>query len=208
MPQALGLAIAGFLFSLGAPLVLVNFFAVGIGGTLAFTALSIGGQMLLGGAQGGVKPSDGQQTVTQPVPARWKSYGRVRIAGPAWWYEPLADIMSIGLALNQGRIDAIETFHIDDNEVTIDGSGNVTSSPYSGKTTQLFYRLGLPVETAYPTILSDFGIADARGDGVATILGRFQNFANSEDQYQNYPNGRPNLRVTMRASVVWDPRAS
>ncbi len=154
------------------------------------------------------RPSDGQQRIHQSRPPRWKHYGRVRVAGPVWWFETddSTGELYIGLALNHGAVAQIVAHHIDDRTVLIDGSGNVLTDPYSNVTTKLLTRLGADTETAYSEIATAFGYQNVRGDRVATILGIFDSFLNAENQNEHYPNGYPNLRVTMDASLVWDPR--
>lgn len=212
MPAAIGLAIGEFLFSVGAPLALVNFFAIGAGGLLAVgIGLAVAGSLLTPKARGAgsVKPSDGQLSINQAIQPRWKHYGKVRIAGPVWFKEAddVNGILHLGQTMNHGPIAAIDQWHIDDNEVTIDGSGNVIEAPYNTLTTcQILYRLGGTPETAYSQIESLFGFSDMRGDGVATMLGRFDNYVDASTQYENFPNGEPKLRATIRASLCWDPR--
>jgi len=214
MPAAIAAAVVTFVTSLGATAAVASF--IGAVASFAVTSaisvgLSVGVGLLFGKKSvtaASVKPSDGQQNIRQPVPSRWKSYGKVRVSGPVWWF----DVNSangqffLGLALNQGRIGGFVSYHIDDLTVTLDGSGNVTTSPYSGTTTKILTRLGEDTETAYSEITSAFSVADVRGDRVATMLGIFDNFSTAELQQQNYPNGQPRLRATINASVVWDPR--
>jgi len=210
MPQTIALA----LFTLGAPLAVVNFVAVGFGATLISLGVSAGLSLLsaalLSGSQktARLKPSDGQQTIRQAVPPRWKHYGRVRIGGPQFWLqsEDTQGYLYQGLVLNQGRIDAFEAYHIDDSAVEIDGTGLVLSPPFDTINVKLRTKLGLPTETAYTILETQFGYSNIRGDGIASILGEFDNFATAEDQQQNYPNGLPKIRATIRSSVVWDPR--
>ncbi len=211
MPAAIG----AVLFAIGAPLAVVNFVTIGFGATLISlglgTGLSLASAALFGPKLGGaprLKPSDGQQTIRQAVPPRWRHYGRVRVAGAQFWFDTEAaqGELFFGLCINEGLIAAFEAYHIDDSTVEIDGSGDVTTSPYSDITTKILTRLGEPTETAYSEINTDFAYANIRGDGVATVLGIFDNFATAEDQRENFPNSLPKLRVTIRASVVWDGR--
>lgn len=211
MPQAIGAAVAAALFTAGTTAFAVTSAVVAFAVSTAISVgLSLAAAMIFrpGQSQQSVKPSDGQQTIRQPVPPRWKSYGTVRLAGPVWWYATNAanGQFHLGLALNQGRIGGIVSYHIDEATVVIDGSGNVTTSPYSGVTTKILTRLGEPTETAYSEISTAFGVDDVRGDGVASILGIFDNFVDAETQLKNYPNGIPRLRATIDASVAWDPR--
>lgn len=213
MPQAIGLAIGGFLFNIGAPLALVNFFAIGGGGSLLVglgLSLAAGAlQQRPGGGSAAIKPSDGQQEIRQAVPPRIKSYGRVRITGAVWWLEANSSgVLHQGQAVNQGEIDAFEEYFVDDAQVAVT-AGSITTAPYStlasgGK--EFLTRLGEATETAYAEIEAEFDVADVRGDGVATLLGIFDNFIDSETQFENFPKGRPTLRVTIRASKVWDWR--
>ena len=208
MPAAIGLA----LFQLGAPLFVVNAVTLGVGATLINTAIGVGlslaASAVLTPQAASLSPSDGQQRITQAVPPRWKHYGEKRIAGPVFWFESKESqkIFYLGLALNQGRIGSISNFHIDDKIVLLGAGEQVAQAPYSSVTTRLFTHLGLPVESSYSVLNSAFNYPRIRGDGVATILGMFQTFGNAADQAENYPNGKPNLRVTMKASVVWDFR--
>jgi hypothetical protein len=181
-------------------------------GNLIVAGVAIGAQMLIGRMTQPAtpKPSDVQQELRQPMPPRRKSYGRVRVSGAVWWLATDAANprnLYMGIALNHGRIHQIVSYHIDENEVTIDGTGQVTTAPYSAITpTRLLTRLGLPTETAYSDISSVFGVANVRGDGVATLLGVFRNKNDATEQMEIYPSGLPSLRVTMDASVCFDPR--
>lgn len=209
------------LFDVGAPIFLVNA-AIAATPFLINTGLSLGLSLAANAllrpqgaaAQASVKPSAGQQAIRQAVPPRWKSYGTVRLAGPVWWFDANLHSASttsdlyIGIALNEGRIGGFVSYHIDNYEVTINGSGVVQTVPYNAVSTKILTRLGLPTETAYAQIAAagGFSVATVRGDGVASILGIFQNFSTSSVQAVNYPSGYPRLRATINASVAWDPR--
>ncbi len=207
MPQSLAL----LLFTLGAPLAAVNFVVAGFGAALVNAAIGIGlslAGILLRPQVPRVSPSDAQQQIRQSVPPRWKHYGERRIAGPIFWYEAKESIkkLYVGLLLNQGRIDSVSSYHIDDKIVLLDGSGQVEQTPYSTRDTRLLVHLGVNPETNYADLSTQFGYDSVRGDGIASILGIFQNFGSTADQLENYPNGVPQLRVTIKASVVWNPR--
>lgn len=215
MPAAV-LAVAELLFAIGAPLGLVNavvFAAPFLGSAALSIGLSLATSVLLRlGSQPAqptsVKPSDGQQQIKQAVPPRWKSYGTVRLTGPVAWLdaETAQGQLYLLVLLNHGRISRFVSYHLDDAQVTIDGSGNVTTAPYSGVTTRILTRLGAPVETKYSEINTAFAVDNVRGDGIASMLLIADNFATAEDQLKNYPNGVPRFRATVDASVVWDPR--
>lgn len=203
MPQALAL----FLFQIGAPLALATFFTTAAGAFVLTTALSIGLSLISGALlrnQSSVpKPSDGQQALRQALASRTKTYGHGRKSGAVWWYDAVAAHMFVGIAINHGRIGRITSYHIDDNEVDVDGTDTVTTTPYVAK---IYHHLGTTPETDYAALGTTFGATHMRGDGVASILADLTNPATGQLFQEQYPIGVPNLRVTADFSVVWDPR--
>lgn len=206
MPALIGSAIA----------VALGFAATGVVATIATLAVQIAltvalsyvaGQLLRGSSPLPT-PTDGQIEVRQPLSPRVKSYGTIRIAGALFWFEADGRTLYKGLAVNHGRIGEFQSFHIDENQVTIDGNGDVTSDPYAllSDTTNIQFRLGLPTETSYSELEAISGESELRGDGVATMLGIFENPTNVESFQNTYPGGEPVLRATIDASVVYDPR--
>lgn len=208
----MALALGGLLFAIGAPLGIVNFIAIGFGATLVNAAIGVGLNLLAGRLLAGrspeLKPSDLQSPIRQAVPPRIRSYGRVCIAGAVFWRDAIASthILYLGFLLNHGRIGGFSRYIIDNNTVAIDGSGVVTTAPYSGVATTILTRLGLATETAYSQLSSAFGYTNVRGDGVASALFLHTNFGDVSTQTQDYPNGIPQDKVVIDASVVWDWR--
>lgn len=211
MPQAVGFA----LFQLGASLAVVNFVTIGLGATLINVAVGIGLSLVAGRllrpdvpSAPELKPSDVQSPIRQAVPPRIRSYGTVRLAGVVFWREADEpnEILYLGQLVNAGRIGSFDQLLIDNRIVTIDGAGQVQTSPYNTVTTEILTRLGEDPETAYSEIETAFGYESVRGDGVASMLGRFESFASGQTQQENYPNVIPQLKATISASVVWDWR--
>ena len=132
-----------------------------LGGVVLSIGLSIVGQLLRGTANI-PRPSDGQTEIKQPLAPRERSYGRVRKSGVVWWLDVDENDLYLGLAVNHGRISEFVSFHIDDNEVEIDGTDKVTTSPYSTQNIYIHNRLGAATETTYN--LNEFGAITARGD--------------------------------------------
>lgn len=203
MPAAIGAAVAA----------IVAFSATTIGGIVVNLALGVGLALFTAALSRPdtpplPTPSDGQTEIRQPLSPRVKSYGTVRVSGTVWWLDAIADTLYLGLALNHGRIAEYLSFHIDENEVDINGSDEVTTTPYAANGVFLHSRLGAASETKYSEILSDFGVDDVRGDGVASILAVVEHPATAAAYQNTYPNGRPTIRATIKASVVWDPRES
>lgn len=214
MPGVIAGAIGSAFFTAGASLAVVNAVTFGVY-AVATVGIGVGLSALANALRPDVprpptiKPSNGQIVVREPVSPRIKSFGRVRLAGKFFFYdaEHVNGLLYHGVAFNHGRIGSFVEYLIDDNLVTIDISGNIETSPYAELTTaQIQTRLGLPAETEYSDIETDFGVADIRGDGVASMLVKLDNFADAETQNQNFPNGKPTIKVTIDSSVVWDCR--
>jgi len=210
-------ATVGFLlFQIGAPLFLVNFITIGLGATLINAAVGVGlslvaGRLLAPDVQTPeLKPSDVQTPIRQAVPPRIRSYGTVRLAGVVFWRE--ADeangILYLGQILNEGRIGSFVQLLIDNNVVSLGGDDQVDNDPYDDVTTEILTRLGVDPETEYTELDTVFGAGDVRGDGIASMLGIFENFIDGQTQQENYPNVIPQLKATINASVVWDWRDS
>lgn len=178
--------------------------AVGLG-----VGLTLVGGLLQRGQSPTQKPSDGQQAIKQPLAARTRSYGRVRVSGVVWWMaadNATPSTLYYGLAINHGVISSFVSFHIDENQVDLDVNDKVTTTPYSVYNTYLQHRLGNTPETRYDDLFTVFGIDNIRGDGVTSILSKITNPSDVTAFTKTYPNGRPLIRATINATPVWDPR--
>lgn len=215
MPQAIGLAIGAFLFNAGAPLALVNFFALTFP-TIITSVGAIAVSSLVGRlarpTPPKIKPGAAQQEVREPLAFRREVVGVRRVSGIVFWYDraPSATTeLFYGWALCEGPIGSFIDFRIDDNLVTLDGTDLVTGpDPYTGAGIYLHSRTGLPTETAYSDLETYFGVAEARGDGVASILGRFHRQSDPTDQSTVYPGGLPAVVATIDGRKIFDPRDS
>lgn len=211
MPQAIGFAVLGLAGIAGASAAT----AIAVG-NLVIAGISFGANVIIGRIfspkAGASKPSDGLQEIKQAIPPRRKSYGQVRVAGTVFFSEVQPtelDVLFHGVSINSGRIAEYVELFIDDTVVTIDPvTGAATSSPFANVDDPVYFytRLGLATETAYSQLNTHFSIADARGDGVATILGEFDNREDGTRQLELYPSGLPLVRATIKASVCYDPR--
>lgn len=128
-------------------------------------------------------PSDGTQTIKQPMPPRILGYGRARVSGAYVLYEgTFTTNYSVDvIALHYGRIQAIQQFYLNDDIVRLNASGYVNavySNSVNGATNdarylnaaapstgavdlggiysyvRINYRLGLATETAYTEVTS------------------------------------------------------
>lgn len=152
-------------------------------------------------------PEDVQQSLRQGIQPRIRHYGRVKAAGP--WLFGASDAGNFHkvTAIAHGEIDAIEELWIDDNEVTLDGAGLVTSAPYDSKV-QLKTRLGTASQTAFSELVSTFAdYTDAhRGKGIAMIYAKQLAVAQG-DYHGKFPNGINTLyRAVLRGAKIWNPK--
>lgn len=105
------------------------------------------------------------------------------------------------------EIDGYQAVYLNDELVTIDGSGNVTSpAAYNGLVRIKFY-LGTATQEADPDLIAEtVGVADGRwtadhrGRGIAYIYVRFRYNADA------FPNGIPSVSARIRGRKVYDPR--
>jgi len=113
------------------------------------------------------------------------------------------------LAFAGHEIDSYQEIYLNDEVVTLDGSGNVTSpSQYDGFVRIKTY-LGTTTQTADPDLVSESsGLTDGawttdhRLQGIAYVYVRFKYDADA------FPNGVPALSVKIRGKKVFDPRTS
>lgn len=217
MPAAIGTALA-FIVSNGAAFLGAS---VAVQATLAAGAAALGRVVLRLGITLGLQllssalapkrnplpsPTNAQTEIQQPLSPRVCAFGQYRASGTVFWLDAVLDVLYLGIAINHGQISEFVSFHIDSNEVDIDGTDKVTTAPYSANNVYLHHRLGLPTETKYSELLSAFGVDQMRGDGVTTILATIQNPSSAATYNTDYPNGRPTIRATYKARIVWDPR--
>jgi hypothetical protein len=169
-------------------------------------------------------PSDGQITTKQPIPPRRRHYGRVKLAGPLMFVEPLSGYggppqLDQVIALNHGLVDGFEECWLNEYLAVLDnpisaGGGSVISVVGAGPEVFASF-VGVTVEfgtddddgfdflhSNFPTIWD----ASHQGKGIAKALMRTAEPV-AEEFTTVYPGGQPPvMRFVLRASRVWDPR--
>ncbi len=115
-------------------------------------------------------------------------------------------------AIRAHRIKSFNRFWLHDDEVSVPPGGGVASSGSEryGGNVGVQYRIGLPVETAYPFVVDSFSGAglwsnDHRGDGQASIA-MYASATRQKDQNKMFPYGAPMLSVETDDAACWDPR--
>lgn len=186
------------------------FFATLVG-NLILGAIGIGVGLLANAvftpAQPVPPPSDRQSSVAQSVGARVRFYGTNKVGGTFWFLESKDGTLYKGITLNEGKIDSIQEFWLNDQLVTTDSSGSVLDAPYwrgSLSVASILVRDGSSGQTVIPTLPATFpGLVTAahRLRGIAYALTIFGEVP--RDQIAEvYGNGEPQLRCVIRASLV------
>lgn len=159
-----------------------------------------------------VPPSDRQASIAQAIGPRVRFYGTNKVGGTYWFLESKDGTLYKGITLNEGKINSIQEFWLNDQLVTTDGAGSVLDAPYwrgSFSVTSILVRDGDPNQLALPTLISTFPsivTVDHRLRGVAyalTIFGEVTRDLIAEV----YGNGEPQLRCVIRASMVKSVRS-
>jgi hypothetical protein len=133
-------------------------------------------------------------------------YGEVRKGGAITYYETTgADNKFLHqiIALAGHEVDAIGDIYLNDEVVTLDGSGFVTSSPWNSKI-RIKKLLGTADQAADPDLLAESNQINTnfRGRGIAYIYVRF------EYDQDVFANGLPLITAVVRGKKVYDPRTT
>lgn len=178
------------------------------------TGATLGASLLL--SQPKKQKGDPQQvSVKQSLPARTRSYGRVKIAGAYAFHEThLGALYQVHVHGDAGPWgwDGVEQWWLADKDAGVSppGGGPVSALPW-GSNVRVETRLGGAPQTASSEMLAAFGSSgvwteDHRLDGLAysvLVLGAVKEKVFSKV----YPSGVPALRVVARTAKVYDPRS-
>ena len=214
MPQALVPLIAAVLPAVG-PISLAAGAGFGIATTTfavatvaayaVTTAATIGLSLLLQPSK--PKGAPQQLTVKQSLPARTRSYGRVKISGAYGFIETYAGNLYQVIIHGEGPWDGIEQWWLNDKNANPSG-GLVTTAPWTGVISLSSY-LGSTSQTAASILTAVFPswTSAHRLRGLAYTVMWLAGVP--EDKFsKTYPNGVPALRVVARTAQVYDPRSS
>lgn len=160
----------------------------------------------------GASVSRGYQSVNQLGPALPHQiiYGETRIGGSIF-YQALTTGVSTNdrlhrlIAFAGHEIDSYQAIYLNDEEVTLDGSGNVTSpSKYSGKVRIKKY-LGTDTQSADSDLVSEVAewTNEHQAKGVAYLYVRFQDAGASA-----FSAGVPVVTAKIRGKKIYDPRTT
>jgi len=192
--------------------------AIGIGAvtnTFALAAIGLATNMVLGAALRALtpKPSVGganrgyQTTAIGTALDHQIIYGKVRVGGARIYDEATGQnnkYLHRVVAVAGHEIQSFDEIYINDEVVTLDGSGNVTSpSKYNGKV-RIKLHLGSPNQTADTFLVNESAhwTTEHRLRGIAYMYIRLAFDADV------FPNGIPEITATISGKKVYDPRTS
>ena len=195
--------------------------AIGIGAvtsTFALAAIGLATNLVLGAALRALtpKPSIGgiggsnrgyQTTAIGTALDHQIIYGKVRVGGARIYDEATGEnnkYLHRVVAVAGHEIQSFDEIYINDEIITLDGSGNVTSpSKYNGKV-RIKLHLGSPNQTADTFLVSESAhwTTQHRLRGIAYMYVRLAFDADV------FPNGIPEITATISGKKVYDPRTS
>ena len=131
-------------------------------------------------------------------------YGQIRKGGNIVYYETTGasnKFLHQIVAVAGHEVEEIGDIYINDEVVTVDGSGFVTSSPWNSKI-RVLKHLGSPDQAVDATLLSESNqITSAfRGRGIAYLYLRY------EYDQDVFANGLPLITSVVKGKKVYDPR--
>lgn len=133
-------------------------------------------------------------------------YGRTRVGGSIVYMEGTDSnkYLHIVAAIAGHEIDGIEKFYFNDEEVTIDGNGNVSTGTYANKA-RIKFKLGTDDQTAFSDLVAE---SDSLWTENHRLRGRAVVYIRLEYDQDVYPTGMPNFSFLVRGKKVFDPRSS
>ena len=169
------------------------------------TSLVLGAvsQAMNKGPSGGVA-SGSTITGRSPLSPHQIIYGRTRVGGNIVYMEGTNDnkYLHVVVAIAGHEIDAIEKYYFNDEEVVINGSGNVTSGTYANKV-RIKSKLGTDNQTAFTELVSE---SASLWTSNHRLRGRAAVYIRLEYDKDKFANGMPNFSFQVRGKKVYDPR--
>lgn len=203
-PISIGSAIAGY-FGVTSTL-----------GTLAITGLAyVGVSLITSWAMSALAPKpDVSDTSSRGLLINAKDavaphdfvYGQVRKGGTVTYYETTGEAnryLHQIVVLAGHEVEEIGDIYINDEVVTLDGDGLVTSSPWNSKI-RVKKHLGTSTQAADADLLAESEqiSAEFQGKGIAYLYVRY------EYDQEVFANGLPLITAVVKGRKVYDPRTS
>ncbi len=134
-------------------------------------------------------------------------YGRMRVGGAIVFDEATGDnnkFLHRIIAVAGHEVQSFDEIYINDEVVTLDGSGNVTSPSQYNTKIRINLHLGSPNQTADSDLVSESAkwTSEHRLRGIAYMYIRLKFDADA------FPNGIPVITATVKGKKLYDPRTS
>ena len=147
------------------------------------------------------------QMIKQPTHPRRFVYGKTRISGLLAHAESTDSDQKLHLVIliATHEINSFDTIYIDDQAVTLDGSGNVTAPSQYANKVRINTHLGTTGQAADADLVAESGAgwsANHKLSGIAYIYARLDFDRNA------FPNGIPNISAVVEGKKVYDPRTA
>lgn len=146
------------------------------------------------------------QMVKQPITSRRAVYGETRVSGPLALIESTNDdkYLHLVVLLASHECEAITTVYLNDEALTLDGSGNVTAPSRYANLVRVKKHLGTTDQAADTDLVSEVSgwTNQHRLRGIAYVYVRL------EFSTDAFPNGIPNISALVQGKKLFDPRTS
>lgn len=198
-------------------------FVTGLGTlTLAGSIASIGSSLLLSSVAARLVPEPDVPEAARPENVRLsrresagprvRHYGEVKVGGTLAFFRAKEGKLYRILVHGHGEVDEILAFELDGQDVTRDGSNYVAESQYTVDGTprvRLLYRAGQPNQAYHPALEAAYPAwdSDHRLRGLWYSLTIAEQVP-PEEFRTVYPRGEPELVMTARTSLLYDPRTA
>lgn len=180
--------------------------AIGVAAAQAATAaaITIAASAVFAAAIGKPRSENTPSIFRQAISNSWIIYGKRRVGGLLIFFHPKGrDFRYFVIAVAGHRCKGVTRWYLGDDEVTVDGSGKVTSGTYAGNA-WLWFARGTDDQAAHPTFVAETEgkwTAAHRGRGTALIYAKFKMV---DDVVQA---GMPNITAEIEGKDdILDPR--
>lgn len=154
--------------------------ATAVIGVVLSTALAVGMRLIAGGAPVQKAQVGPPQVFRQSISESFIVYGKRRVGGLMVFFHPrrvgAEHYRYFVIAVAGHRCKGVVSWHLGDEEVTVNGSGLVTSGKYANGA-WLWFQRGEASETANATFVAECDgkwTAAHKGNGTAAIYAKFQ----------------------------------
>lgn len=151
-----------------------------------------------------ISSSGRTQMVKQPITSRSAVYGEVRLSGALAFVESSDNdkYLHLVVLLASHELNQITTVYLDDEALTLDGSGNVTAPSKYANLVRVKKHLGATDQTADSDLVSEAAnwTTSHRLRGIAYVYVRLEFDADA------FPSGIPNISAKVQGKKVFDPR--